>query len=222
MYLKTQGLVLREVAYKDTDKLLTVLTRDYGKMTLKARGVRRSGSPLKASCQLLACGEFTIFEYRGVERLVGIDLSREAVALARWAGEDLPQCQFLWGSVEKLMELPDTSFDGIVLSNILDNLKPTDSRAVLQETIRLLQPEGKVLIKLNPYLTREQIEAWGVRTIEGDLLDDGLLLWNRTTEAWQEELQRDFRTVRFEDVYFSEYDQHNRMFLCEALQNANK
>ena len=43
MYLKTQGLVLREVAYKDTDKLLTVLTRDYGKMTLKARGVRRSG-----------------------------------------------------------------------------------------------------------------------------------------------------------------------------------
>ncbi len=66
MYLKTQGLVLREVAYHDADKLLTVLTRDYGKMTLKARGVRRSGSPLKAPCQLLACGEFTIFEYRGM------------------------------------------------------------------------------------------------------------------------------------------------------------
>ena len=61
MYLKTQGLVLREVAYKDADKLLTVLTRDYGKMTLKARGVRRAGSPLKAPCQLLARGEFTIF-----------------------------------------------------------------------------------------------------------------------------------------------------------------
>lgn len=66
MYLKTQGLVLREVAYKDADKLLTVLTRDYGKMTLKARGVRRAGSPLKAPCQLLACVEFTIFEYRGM------------------------------------------------------------------------------------------------------------------------------------------------------------
>ena len=69
MYLKTQGLVLREVAYKDADKLLTVLTRDYGKMTLTARGVRRSGSPLKASCQLLACGEFTIFEYRGMSTI---------------------------------------------------------------------------------------------------------------------------------------------------------
>lgn len=69
MYLKTQGLVLREVAYKDADKLLTVLTRDHGKMTLKARGVRRAGSPLKAPCQLLACGEFTVFEYRGMSTI---------------------------------------------------------------------------------------------------------------------------------------------------------
>lgn len=66
MYWKTQGLVLREVAYRDTDKLLTVLTRDRGKMTLKARGVRRSRSPMKAACQLLACSEFTVFEYRGM------------------------------------------------------------------------------------------------------------------------------------------------------------
>lgn len=66
MYWKTQGLVLREVAYRDTDKLLTVLTRDCGKMTLKARWVRRSRSPMKAACQLLACSEFTVFEYRGM------------------------------------------------------------------------------------------------------------------------------------------------------------
>ncbi len=65
MYLKTQALVLREIAYKDADKLLTVLTRDYGKLTLRARGVRRQASPLKAACQLLALGEFTVFEYRG-------------------------------------------------------------------------------------------------------------------------------------------------------------
>lgn len=65
MYLKTRGLVLREVPYKEADLILTVLTEDYGKMTLSARGVRRKSSPLKASCQLLTCSEFTIFEYRG-------------------------------------------------------------------------------------------------------------------------------------------------------------
>ena len=64
MYLKTRGLVLRETEYGEADKLLTVLTPEHGKMTLRARGVRRRSSPLKSSCQLLAYGEFTLFEYK--------------------------------------------------------------------------------------------------------------------------------------------------------------
>lgn len=66
MYLTIRGLVLRVTAYNDTDALLTVLTRDHGKLTAKARGLRRKNSPLIAPCQLLAFGEFTLFEYRGM------------------------------------------------------------------------------------------------------------------------------------------------------------
>lgn len=66
MYLTIQGLVLRVTAYNDTDALLTVLSRDHGKLTVKARGLRRKNSPLTAPCQLLAYGEFTLFEYRGM------------------------------------------------------------------------------------------------------------------------------------------------------------
>ena len=65
MFLTIQGLVLRVTNYNDTDALLTVLTRDRGKMTLKARGLRRKNSPLTAPCQLLAYSEFTVFENRG-------------------------------------------------------------------------------------------------------------------------------------------------------------
>ena len=64
MHLKVEGLVLRVAQYKDTDALLTLLTREYGKLTVKARGLRRKNSPLVASCQLLAFAEFTLFEYR--------------------------------------------------------------------------------------------------------------------------------------------------------------
>lgn len=64
MHLTIQGLVLRVTDYNDRDALLTVLTRNYGKLTLKARGLRRKNSPLIAPCQLLAYGEFTLFEYR--------------------------------------------------------------------------------------------------------------------------------------------------------------
>lgn len=66
MYLTIQGLVLRVTAYNDNDALLTVLSQDQGKLTLKARALRRKNSPLIAPCQLLAYGEFTVFEYRGM------------------------------------------------------------------------------------------------------------------------------------------------------------
>lgn len=65
MFLKTDGLVVRQVNYKDNDQILTVLTKEHGLMTLKARGVRSRSSRLKGACQLLAYSEFTVFENRG-------------------------------------------------------------------------------------------------------------------------------------------------------------
>ena len=64
MHIVTQGLVLREVSYKESDKILTVLTRDGGKRTVKARGCRKKNSPLAAAAQLLVYSEMTLFEYR--------------------------------------------------------------------------------------------------------------------------------------------------------------
>lgn len=66
MYLNTKGLVLRVTPYNDTDALLTVLTPNHGKLTVKARGLRRKNSQLTAPCQLLAYADFTLFEYRGM------------------------------------------------------------------------------------------------------------------------------------------------------------
>lgn len=65
MYLTIRGLVLRVTVCNDTDALLTLLTHSHGRLTVKARGLRRKNSPLTAPCQLLAYGEFTLFEQRG-------------------------------------------------------------------------------------------------------------------------------------------------------------
>ena len=65
MYLTIRAIVLRVTDYNDRDALLTVLTQKHGKLTIKARGLRRKNSPLIAPCQLLAFGEFTLFEYKG-------------------------------------------------------------------------------------------------------------------------------------------------------------
>ncbi|MBR5381029.1 MAG: DNA repair protein RecO [Oscillospiraceae bacterium] len=62
MYITTTGLVLRETLYKESSKLLNVLTPERGRITVLAKGTRRKGSRTAASAQLLAYAELTLFE----------------------------------------------------------------------------------------------------------------------------------------------------------------
>lgn len=96
MRLTTQGIVLREVAYREADKILTVLTRDFGKRTMKAPGCRRKTSRLTAGSQLLVYSELTLNE-RGefitvseadpLEQFWGVRQDIELLALASYFAE---------------------------------------------------------------------------------------------------------------------------------------
>ena len=65
MLMKTKALVLRDVSYKESDRMLTLLTQDRGKMSASARGSRKKGSPIAAGTQLLCWSELVLYEYRG-------------------------------------------------------------------------------------------------------------------------------------------------------------
>ena len=52
-HLVTQGIVLRETETKEADKILTVFTRDAGKISVIARGARRKSCRFAACAQLL-------------------------------------------------------------------------------------------------------------------------------------------------------------------------
>ena len=58
----TSGIVLRETETKETDKILTVLTADLGKIAVIARGARRKNSRIAAASQLLAYSELTLYK----------------------------------------------------------------------------------------------------------------------------------------------------------------
>ncbi|MCD7843119.1 MAG: recombination protein O N-terminal domain-containing protein, partial [Clostridiales bacterium] len=68
MNLTTQAIVLRAVNYKESDKILTLLTRDSGKLTVTARACRKSrkqGGGVSAAAQLLVWSDVVLKEYRG-------------------------------------------------------------------------------------------------------------------------------------------------------------
>lgn len=65
MFLTTQALVLREVTYKESDKILTLFSKEVGKITATARGCRKRNSPLSAGCQQLFWSQFVLSEHKG-------------------------------------------------------------------------------------------------------------------------------------------------------------
>lgn len=157
--------------------------------------------------------------YRGTRDHLGIDLSNEAILCAKRSSEKMPcgRFDFRQGWVSALAELSDKSFDAVILSNIVDNLYPEDAKKLLKECARILKPNGRTLVKLNPHISQAQIEQWGIKILDGDLLDDGLLLCNQTTEQWRGLLEQYFTIDRQSEVYYPEHDQTNRLFLLTRV-----
>ena len=96
MHLTTNALVLREVNYKESDKILTALTDQEGKLTVSARGCRKKGSAIAAPCQLLVYSEMTLYEYQGrwavkeaatQRRFDGVRSDLDKLALASYFAE---------------------------------------------------------------------------------------------------------------------------------------
>ena len=61
-YIVDQGVVLRETKTKESDKILTVLTREQGKLTVIARGARQKHCKFAAAAQPLAYSEWTFYQ----------------------------------------------------------------------------------------------------------------------------------------------------------------
>ena len=62
--IKTKGLVVREIPFNDSDKMLTLLTADYGKISVSAKNSRKSGSRGAYGTQVLTFGEYVLFRGR--------------------------------------------------------------------------------------------------------------------------------------------------------------
>ena len=65
MFNTTNALVLREVRYKEADRILTLFTLADGKLTARARGALRKGSKTAAATQQLTYSELTLFGNKG-------------------------------------------------------------------------------------------------------------------------------------------------------------
>ena len=128
MHIVTQGLVLRETNYKEADKILTVLTREGGKRTVKARGCRRRNSPYR---DYISLNEAEVLElFWGVRRDV----------------EKLALCSYFAEVAEAVAEegRPDQALLSLLLNSIyaLDRLNKPPALVKAAFELRLLCVAG--------------------------------------------------------------------------------
>ncbi len=73
MIKKIKGIVVKEIAYKDTSKIIEVLTND-GLYSIVAKGAKKVSSPLFLGTTFLLYSEFCIYEREKISTLKSVDL----------------------------------------------------------------------------------------------------------------------------------------------------
>ncbi|NLM28683.1 MAG: DNA repair protein RecO [Clostridiaceae bacterium] len=73
-YVKTRGMVVREIEVGDYDKLITVVTDDLGKISVSAKGTRRSGNRFSAGTQVFSYCEWVLYKGKNTYILNSCDI----------------------------------------------------------------------------------------------------------------------------------------------------
>ncbi len=65
-FLKTQGIVIKEVNTGEADKIITLFSRNRGRISALSRGGKRPKSKLAAASQIMCYGEYVLYSGREI------------------------------------------------------------------------------------------------------------------------------------------------------------
>lgn len=73
--IKTSAIVIRTADFKDADRMLTLLTKDYGLMSAKVKAAKKQTSKLFCTSSLFCCGEYELYEKGGHYGVRGCEIT---------------------------------------------------------------------------------------------------------------------------------------------------
>ncbi len=73
-YIKVKGIVIREVNTGEADKVVTIFSKNEGKISAYARGARRQRSSISAGTQLLCYSEFILYKGKTMNSVSSCDV----------------------------------------------------------------------------------------------------------------------------------------------------
>ena len=156
--LKTEGIVLRYADYKDADRMLTLLTPDYGLISVSARGVRRQNAKLRFAAELFTYGSYMLNDKNSRYALMGCVLKDKAFDSLR---EDIDKMCAASAMVEIInyagTQQPQPELFELLRGCLFTLCSGTPPKALLALFIaRLLKISGYLPEVEIPYFLRQQ------------------------------------------------------------------
>lgn len=154
---------------------------------------------------------------------IGIDLSSVAIKRAKEATEGTKReknLNFQVGNINTLNDFENGSFDSVILLNVLDNLHPNDGKKLLDEIYRLLEKDGRLIIKLNPVYEEEVFEADKEFVFVAPSCyeeQSGVLFWNLDEDILTSLLENRFDCVDAYDIPLEDFQTVNRMYCLKKI-----
>ncbi len=126
--LQTKGIILSRTDFGEADRIITVLTPDYGKLRLMAKGVRKPKSKLAGGIELFSVSDLSFIRGRGeigtlissrldknygqiIKDIERVQLGYELIKLVNKATEDEPEPEY-FGTLQHTLEaLNDKAID---------------------------------------------------------------------------------------------------------------
>ncbi len=105
--IKTKGIVVKEVAYGDNDKIITLLTDKVGLVSCIAKGAKRSKSCLLASSQYLVYSEFILFRGTSFYHINQAEVINTFYSLKM----DFDKLQNIYGMTKSIIHLTNENMD---------------------------------------------------------------------------------------------------------------
>lgn len=102
------AVVIRTADYRENDRMVTLLTKEYGKMSASARGSRKPTSKLFAASSVFCCGEYEFYEKNGRFWLRGCEVRRTFFDLRNDFDAYSAAC-FIADAVDKVAQEDDVS-----------------------------------------------------------------------------------------------------------------
>ncbi len=73
MLYKTSGIIIKRTNWREFDRLITVYTKDFGKLLIKGRAIRKNQAKLKGHLELFLLAHLMIAPGKGLDIITGAE-----------------------------------------------------------------------------------------------------------------------------------------------------